>query len=135
MTASPPIEVGATLLDGRYTVLTHVGAGGMGVVMRAYDRSLGCDVALKTVRQPTTTLLQRLKNEFRVREGIHHPGLVRLGELHEDDGRWFFSMELVDGLDLFEWVDGDVARLNAAVRQVADALIVLHAHNCVHRDV
>jgi serine/threonine protein kinase len=114
----------------------------MGVVYEAFDRALEGRVALKTLRDPTPDALLRLKTEFRVAQGIRHRNLVSLGELHEWQGRWFFTMELVDGVDLLTWVRGggagpavDEGRLRAVLSQVADGLEALHRQGCIHRDV
>ncbi|MCL4225668.1 MAG: AAA family ATPase [Myxococcales bacterium] len=88
----------------RFEVARRLGAGGMGIVYRAIDRTTGAAVALKTLRALDGEALFRFKREFRALRDIHHPNLVTLGELHEADGRWFFTMELVEGDDLLSWV-------------------------------
>ncbi len=89
----------------RFAVIRRLGAGGAGVVYEALDRELGARVALKRLKQrlwPEAIL--RFKSEFRALENVDHPNLVGLGELFEEDGHWFFTMELIDGVDFFTWV-------------------------------
>jgi eukaryotic-like serine/threonine-protein kinase len=88
----------------RFQVLRRIGAGGMGVVYEALDRERNCRVALKTVRDVEGEELLRLKNEFRALQDLNHPNLVDLGELLEDSGRWFFTMELIDGVSFLDYV-------------------------------
>src|ERR1043165_1485440 len=76
----------------------------MGVVYRARDRERKTDVALKTLRGITPEAVLRFKTEFRALCDVRHPNLVELGELFENDGTWFFTMELVRGAALLEWV-------------------------------
>lgn len=129
------LEPGESLAGGRFTIRRRLGEGGMGVVYEAFDRDLDASVALKTIRTPQTDLLLWLKREFRSLEGFHHPSVVRPGELIEAEGRWFFSMELVDGTDLLAWIAGDRERLRPAFRQLAEALSALHGSGHAHRDV
>ena len=85
----------------------------MGVVYEAWDRERRMRVALKTLRTLSADGILRFKNEFRALQDLQHPNLCSLGELISDRGQWFFTMELVDGVDLLTWVrprrDGDPA--------------------------
>ena len=96
-TASP--RASAFAGTERFQLRRLLGAGGMGVVFAAYDRDCRCEVALKLLPGVDPMGALRLKNEFRVASGIHHLNLVSLGELIEDSGHLFFTMELVEGVD------------------------------------
>jgi serine/threonine protein kinase len=91
-------------LSSRFEVLRTLGAGGMGLVYEALDRDRDVRVALKTLRQFTPEGLARFKREFRAMEALHHPNLVSLGELVCEGGQWFFTMELLRGVDFIHWV-------------------------------
>jgi serine/threonine protein kinase len=91
-------------MDPRFELVDELGKGGMGIVYRARDKQRGGEVALKALREIEPNALLRLKREFRVMCDVRHPNLVRLGELLERDGRWFFTMELVEGVHFLEWV-------------------------------
>ncbi|HEY5949569.1 MAG TPA: protein kinase, partial [Kofleriaceae bacterium] len=95
------------VLGGRFEVLETLGRGGMGVVYRARDRERGVDVALKTLRGITPESVLRFKSEFRALRDLRHPNLVELGELFENEGTWFFTMELVRGVSFLKWVRGE----------------------------
>lgn len=90
----------------RFKIVRRIGAGGMGVVYEALDRECNARVALKTLRAFSPTALLYLKREFRALQDVNHPNLVNLGELIQDGDRWFFTMELIDGVDFIEWVRG-----------------------------
>jgi len=82
----------------------ELGAGGMGKVYEAHDRELDTRVALKILHDADAGAIEQLKHEFRVAADVRHANLVRLGELFEHAHRWFFSMELVEGDDLVNYV-------------------------------
>lgn len=90
----------------RFERIRRIGQGGMGVVYEAWDRDRGGPVALKTLLYTSAgddVLL--FKNEFRALQDIVHPNLVTLQELfHDENGQWFFTMDLIDGVDVLEWV-------------------------------
>src|SRR4051812_35604079 len=88
----------------RFELVSRLGSGGMGTVYEAVDRQRQGRVALKTLHSLDPHALLRLKNEFRTLQDIHRPNLVGLGELFVDAEHWFFTMELVDGSDLLEYV-------------------------------
>jgi serine/threonine protein kinase len=86
---------------GRYEVLGQVGAGGMGVVYRARDIERGTTVAIKTLHRMEPGALLRLKNEFRFIANVSHRNLLSLHELFSVDGQWFFTMEFIEGENLW----------------------------------
>jgi serine/threonine protein kinase len=91
----------------RFVLKGRIGGGAMGEVFRAHDRERGVDVALKMLRDPEPQKIYRFKREFRALADVAHPNLVRLHELVSWGDRWFFTMELVDGIDFLSWVRGD----------------------------
>src|SRR5688572_33055008 len=88
----------------RFELVRQLGMGGMGVVYEVLDRERGARVALKTLRRLDASGLSRFKAEFRALHDLAHPNIVRLGELQCDGSQWFFTMELVDGVDLLSWL-------------------------------
>ena len=76
----------------------------MGVVYEALDRERDTRVALKTLRNLNAEGVFRFKNEFRALQDVQHPNLVSLDELIEEEGRWFLTMELVEGADFLGYV-------------------------------
>src|SRR5688572_33208019 len=107
----------------------------MGEVYEVLDREHDARVAAKVMRRLDAHVLYRFKREFRTVQELAHPNLAALGELHEVDGRWFFTMELVDGVDFLHHVRGSEERLRGALRQLCEALAFLHASGKVHRDI
>jgi len=98
----------------RFEVRRVLGRGGMGVVYEAFDREQNTTVALKTLREVSPEALLRFKQEFRTLQDLDHPNLVRLGELIEVEGVWFFTMELVEGMDLLAFVNLEAGELHDA---------------------
>lgn len=88
----------------RFTILRQLGKGGMGIVYEAIDRMSGRHVAVKTMRATTGDALLRFKHEFRALQDIHHRNLITLGDLMEEAGQWWFSMELVHGVNFLSYV-------------------------------
>src|SRR5688500_14885197 len=88
----------------RYRVIRRLGVGGMGVFYEAEDQEKGRRVALKTLRRADADLLYRLKQEFRALADLEHPNLVALYDLVADAEGCYFTMELVEGVDLLHYV-------------------------------
>ena len=138
MTASEPV----TTLVGRYRLLDLVGEGGMGVVWRAHDRTLGRDVAIKLLRPLVASEAQqrrRFEREARTLAGLANEHIVRVYDYVDDGAQAFLVMEYVDGRSL---ADTTFARLPLTVGEaawfaapVAEALAYAHAKDVVHRDL
>ncbi len=88
----------------RYVPLRLIGSGGMGEVYEVEDRESGVKVALKVVPNVGGNALVRFKREFRALCDIHHENLVQLFELGSEKDHWFFTMELIDGVDFLSYV-------------------------------
>jgi eukaryotic-like serine/threonine-protein kinase len=93
----------------RFDLGPSLGAGGFGTVYRALDRRRGQHVALKVLHHHDADALYRFKREFRALADISHPNLVALHELFSDGVQWFFTMDLLEGVDFLSHVCGRAA--------------------------
>ena len=132
------------LLKNRYVLHEVIGQGGMAAVHRAYDNSLGRDVAIKMFA-PTNdeAVLKRSEDEVNVLATLSHHGLVTLLDAGIDRGsdgtnRVFLVMELVNGTDLQRAITTGplVPRQIAQIGyDLAEGLQYIHHRGVVHRDV
>lgn len=124
---------------GRYEVREPLGSGGMGTVVSAWDPELARPVALKFVgRIRSGTEQEMLQREAQAMAQLKHPGVVPVYDVGTWEGRVFLAMELVDGLNLKDWVDAHRPAPHQVVDllcQVGAALQAAHAAGIVHRDV
>src|SRR5437867_489022 len=88
----------------RFRIRRRLGSGGMGVVYEALDRETDKVVALKALTRTEASHISRFKNEFRSLADVSHPNLVSLYEFMADGQYWFFTMELVQGVNFLEYV-------------------------------
>jgi two-component system LytT family response regulator len=131
--------IGKTL--SHYRVLEEIGRGGMGVVYRALDTTLGREVALKVLgatagREPEQE--RRLKQEARAAASLAHPSVSVVYEIDEAEGATFIAMELVRGRPLAALLAGaplEPARALDLAIEVAEGLAEAHSRGVVHRDL
>ena len=135
---------------GRYRVLSQLGAGGMGHVYRVYDPINDRELALKELKFDYPRALHYFKREFRAVASLSHPHLVSLHDLYHEDDRYFYTMELVEGRDIYHFVnqhnhivrdpkllcDGTrLERVFQCLTQLLQALDYLHSQGRIHRDI
>ncbi|HEY3801746.1 MAG TPA: protein kinase [Kofleriaceae bacterium] len=123
------------MISGRYHIDGKLGRGGMGTVYRAVDRISGTQVALKLLGLDSTGALVRFKREFHAARRLSHPNCVRVYALMQHHGRWFFSMEYVNGGHLPATQRADPVEVAKIAVQVLAALDHVHARQIVHRDI
>jgi len=128
-----------SLLGGRYRLESRVGSGGMGVVYRATDETLGRTVAVKIFRDSEAADLDRKVLETKLLAALNHPSLVTLYDARIDgDGDAYLVMEYVDGPTLRTRIaEGPISSVDAArmARDLGEALHVVHGAGVVHRDI
>jgi tetratricopeptide (TPR) repeat protein len=133
----PSIEPG-TVVAERFVIERLAGAGGMGRVYAAQDRTDGSTIALKLLHGFAQDESGRFRREAEVLRALDHPGIVRYVAHGETRGVPFLAMEWLDGEDLGERIARGRVPIEdtiALARAVADALGAAHAIGIVHRDV
>jgi len=124
-----------------YRIERLLGAGGMGEVWAAFDEKLERRVAIKTLPEERASddARARMLREARAAGALHHPGIVPVFDIGEDDGLTYIVMEWVEGETISERLAANgpmkPADAIALVAQAADALGAAHAAGIVHRDV
>ncbi len=136
-----PIVAAGTVLADRFRVRQFLGAGGMGQVYAVEDQlALGRPIALKTLPSVRSDALRLFKNEFRSLAGFLHPNLITLFEMIAHEDLWCFTMELVDGDDLIEYLRPrqramDAGHLERIFSQIVAGLAALHQAGKTHCDL
>jgi hypothetical protein len=127
---------------GDYELLEQLGQGGMGVVYRAWQRSLEREVALKLLSAgpwASPEFVSRFKREAQSAARLQHPNIVAIYEIGQHAELNFFSMALVRGRNLEQHLDqsGPMPSREAArlVRAVAEALDYAHRLGILHLDL
>ncbi len=126
---------------GDYQLLEEIGAGGMGVVYRALQISLGRIVALKMIRPGVLARdrdLQRFRAEAETAARLQHPNIVGIYEVGEHGGQPFFVMVHVEGQSLAQAVVASPfspERAARCVELVAEAVHYAHQCGVLHRDL
>jgi HAMP domain-containing protein len=142
-TQSSGLLATGVLFAGRYDIKEELGAGGMGVVYRAFDREVGETVAIKAIRPEIgrldPMLLERFKQELRLARRITHRNVVRTYDLGEVDGIYYITMEFVHGTTVASLIrEAGRLAVPAALtigKQVCRALEVAHEQGIIHRDI
>ncbi len=129
---------------GQYVLEERIGSGGMGEVWRARHRLLIRPAAIKLIRPQMSgdpeLLLRRFEREARATAALKSPHTVQLYDFGAtEDGRLYYVMELLDGLDLETLVRQygplPAERVVHILRQICSSLQDAHVNGLVHRDI
>jgi serine/threonine protein kinase len=139
-TGAPSADRTMPVVQG-YEILEELGRGGMGVVYKARQISLKRVVALKMVlagAHASAEDVARFRREAEAAAQLHHPNIVQIHEIGEQDGCPYFSLEFMNGGSLAQRIHGapQPARWSAQlIETLARAIHVAHQHGIVHRDI
>ncbi len=125
-----------------YQIQERVGEGGMGVVYRARQVSMDRIVALKVLSEKysaNSEFIDRFIREARAAGRLNHPNVIHVHDVSKAGGRYFFSMEFIDGPSVMQLLK-EKGRLPLKqsveiLTQAARALEFAHENGIIHRDI
>ncbi|MCA9513580.1 MAG: serine/threonine protein kinase, partial [Myxococcales bacterium] len=131
------------VLDGKYTLLSRLGEGGMGSVYLAEQATMGREVAIKVLRREFSqnrTAIKRFLREARAASKLTHPNTITVYDFGQsNDGLLYLVMERLSGRPLADILDEDgampIERAVHIMSQVCDSLSEAHAAGIFHRDL
>lgn len=130
------------MLNNRYRLVAQQGSGGMAVIYKAVDQTLGRTVAVKVLRPSLITdptFLERFRNEARHIARLSHPNIVTVHDFQQDGNTYYIVMEFVEGQDLKRLIRTQAPfsverALNIAI-QICAGIGYAHRSGVVHADV
>ncbi|MCP4417512.1 MAG: serine/threonine protein kinase [Chloroflexi bacterium] len=132
------------ILNGRYELMQRIGSGGMSIVYKAKDRSLGRIVAVKVMHESFTNdsgFLKRFQQEAHSAANLTHPNIVTVHDIGQDGYKHYIVMEFVAGQTLKQIIrTGGANTIPTSqaldlIIQVCSGIGYAHRANLVHCDV
>jgi eukaryotic-like serine/threonine-protein kinase len=131
-----------TMIDGRYKVLSRLGAGGMADVYLAEDQQLGRKVALKLLHRRFAEdpgFVERFRREAQAAAGLQHPNVVSVYDRGTYDDTYYIAMEYLPGRSLKQLIREeaplDPIRAIDITLQILKAARFAHRRGVIHRDL
>ena len=124
---------------GKYELRERIGAGGFGVVYRAYDPVIGRQVAIKTLASEDEEMRQRFTREAQLAGRLNHPNITTIYDFGIEQGKLYLVQEFLSGTDLTaKLAEREAVPLSDRLSwmiDVAHGLAVAHDQGVVHRDI
>ena len=124
-----------------FDIIEAAGAGGMGVVFKAYDNKLNRNVAIKSLANHLShnpEFRKRFLFEAQAAASLNHPNIATIYDTIEQDNNAFIVMEFIEGEELSKKISKGKLDLNLAIDysiQIAEGLKEAHSKGIVHRDI
>ena len=124
-----------------YTIISKIGAGGMGEVYRARDTRLDREVAIKLLPSEVANdsdRLQRFEQEARATSALNHPNILTVYDIGTHDGSPYIVAELLEGEELRDRLDAGMIPLRKVTdyaQQIVNGLSAAHEKGIIHRDL
>jgi beta-lactam-binding protein with PASTA domain/predicted Ser/Thr protein kinase len=137
----PDVATGS-LVDGRYKVLSRLGAGGMADVFLADDQQLGRKIALKLLHRRFAAdpgFVERFRREAQAAAGLQHPNVVSVYDRGAFDETYYIAMEYLPGRSLKQLIRQEAPleplRAIEITIQILRAARFAHRRGVIHRDL
>ena len=131
-----------TVLGDRYEILEKIGTGGMADVYKAKCHKLNRFVAIKVLKDEfaeNKSFVAKFRQEAQAAAGLMHPNIVNVYDVGDEDGLYYFVMELVEGITLKKYIEKKIRlSVKEAVSiaiQVAMGIESAHNNGIIHRDI
>ena len=138
----PPAHPEALGKIDHFEIDSKIGQGGMGIVLKGFDRELDRAVAVKVLAPHLAsngTARKRFAREAQAAAAVVHPNVVPIYSVNKNAERPYLVMQLVSGRSLQSVVDEDgplaVRDVVRIAIQIADGLAAAHEQGLIHRDV
>src|SRR4029453_10799859 len=124
-----------------YTIISKIGAGGMGEVYRARDTRLDREVAIKLLPTEVSSdsdRLLRFEQEARATSALNHPNILTVYDIGSHNGSPSIGTELLEGEELRERLDAGQISIRKAIdyaQQIVNGLSAAHEKGIIHRDL
>ncbi len=123
-------------LHVRFRDIERIGAGGMGVVYRAYDSRLGREVALKLLKDGDPTSWAGFLSEAQAQARVEHDNICRVHEVGDANGEPFIVMQFIRGKPLSQIRhEMNLRQRVESIQKIAVAVHAAHVCGLVHRDI
>src|SRR5262249_22287260 len=126
---------------GDYELIEEIARGGMGIVYRAWQRSLDRVVAVKTLLfgpEARPEFVKRFRAEAAAEASLNHPNIVAIHAVGVYEGQHYLAMQLIEGPNLAEVIKAKPLsghRAAELLKTVAEAVHYAHERGILHRDL